>query len=106
MIDTATDGIIFAHLILLFTISINNATYPIALIHPYDTPIRNRLTRKDKDLEFFRVRAKPRSLAEFISLRSIIRGAPLAPVFDKEGDFVVMDSADPDLFLCILSLRN
>lgn len=96
-------GNIFARLILLFTITINATVYPIAFIHPYDAPLGTR-PRKDKDLNFLRVRSKPRSAAEFISARSIIRGAPLTPVFDKDGDFFVMDSIDPDLFLRVSKL--
>lgn len=104
MINTVT-GVIFARLILVFTAIVSNITYPVALIHPYDAPIRSQ-PRKDKDLGFLRVRSKLRSAAEFVSPRAIIRGVPLAPVFDKKGDFLVMDSIDADLFLRVLKLLN
>lgn len=105
MIDTV-DGNIFAHLILIFTITINDILYPIALIHPYDNAIVGARLQKDRDLGFLWVRAKPRSAAEFISARSIICSALLAPAFDKDNDFLVMDLIDPDLFLRVLELRR
>lgn len=105
MIDTV-DGNIFARLILLFTIIISNISYPIALIHPYDNALVGAQLHKDRDLGFLRVRSKPRSAAEFVSARSIIRGAPLAPAFDKDNEFLVMDSIDPDLFLRVLDMRR
>lgn len=104
MIDTV-HGVVFGRLLLLFTIMVQGAIYPIALIHPYDAPIGAR-KRKERDLDLFAIRAKPRSSAEFISARSIIRGAPLAPTFDSPDEYYVMDNIDPDMFLRVERLRQ
>lgn len=104
MVDTI-HGAIFARLLFLFTITIQGATYPIALIHPYDAAIGAR-KRKERDLDLYAIRAKPRSSAEFISARSIIRGVPLAPTFDSPDEYYVMDNIDPDMFLRMEELRQ
>src|ERR1700723_2624472 len=62
-----------AQLIHVFSIVVDKATYPVALIQPYDSPTGLR-RRKDKDLGFFRFRCKPRASSEFIPIHSIIRG--------------------------------
>lgn len=104
MVDTV-GGIVFGRLLFLFTITVQDATYPVALIHPYDAPIGAR-RRKERDLDLYAIRAKPHSSAEFISARSIIRGAPLAPTFDSPDEYYVIDNIDPDLFLRIQKLRQ
>ena len=55
----------------------------------------------DVDLGLYRVRAKPRKLAEFVFMESIIRGALLVNTFDSEhGDeHFVIDTIDTDMFL-------
>ncbi|KAJ7939882.1 hypothetical protein B0H13DRAFT_1586736, partial [Mycena leptocephala] len=47
---------------------------------------------------FYRLRARQRKSCQFISVHSIIRGALLAPDFDKTGDYLVADIVDSDLF--------
>ena len=91
-------GIIFARLIFIFTTEIEDMKYPWAFIQPYDSPIGG-LKDKEKDLELFRVRARPRGSAEFVDAHSIIRGALLVPTFEKEGDYFVFDVLDADFFL-------
>ncbi|KAJ6554445.1 hypothetical protein B0H19DRAFT_1294201 [Mycena capillaripes] len=98
-----TDKPIFAQLIYLFSCAVGDKSYPLALILPLDAPI-GRVTRKDKLLRFRRVRAKPRRQAEFISVRSIIRGAVLVADFDKLGDFLVFDVLDGDTSLRLKGL--
>ncbi|KDQ51821.1 hypothetical protein JAAARDRAFT_62330 [Jaapia argillacea MUCL 33604] len=99
------DQEIFGQLIYLFTCRVGDVDYPLALIQPLDAPIGNRL-RKDKDLRFTRVRAKPRSQSEFISVRSIIQGALLARDFDNYGDFLMMNVVDTDMFLRMKKLQQ
>jgi hypothetical protein len=101
----ANNGPFFARLMLLFTCRVANQTYPLALIQPYDMPIGIR-TRKDKDLRFWRIRAKPRSSSIFISCRSIIRGAMVVPDFGESGDYLVVDGVDTDMFLRMNALRK
>jgi hypothetical protein len=95
----------FAHLVLLFTSAIAGQTYPLALIQPYDAPIGYH-SCKDKDLQFWRVRAKPRFSTEFISVHSIIRGVLLVPDSEAPGDYLVVDGIDTDMFLHINAMRK
>ncbi|KAI0308427.1 hypothetical protein OF83DRAFT_1180860 [Amylostereum chailletii] len=62
--------------------------------------------RVDRDLGLLRVRAKPLVHSEFISVKSIVRGALLVEDFDKPGDYLVVDTTDGDMFLqCKALLR-
>ncbi|TFK46324.1 hypothetical protein OE88DRAFT_1715060 [Heliocybe sulcata] len=94
---------IFTRLVFVFTFKVGNTRYPVALIHPYDAPTGTCRT-KDRDLGFYRLRAKPRSAAEFVDVRTIIRGALLAQDFGKDGDYLVVDSIDTDMFLRMKSM--
>lgn len=95
----------FARILAMFTCTIADHTFPIALVHAYDTPIP-RIPKKDKDLGLFRVRASPRAKAEFVSIRTFIRGAVLVPDFSKEGDYFVFDLLDSDMFLRVRQLTE
>ncbi|KAJ3965203.1 hypothetical protein EV361DRAFT_671744, partial [Lentinula raphanica] len=89
---------IFAQLRYLFLITVADIAYPIALVQPYKV-IQARSTT-DKDLGLLRVR-KQRD-TEFISVRSIIRGAVLIPASDdplKIDEMLVWDALDGDMFL-------
>ncbi|KAI0739985.1 hypothetical protein C8Q80DRAFT_1222134 [Daedaleopsis nitida] len=98
LIQTA-GGQIFGRLLMMFTCIIGESTYPIALVHPYDASVGSTRSQKDKNLGFYRVRARTRSRAEFFSVHSIVRGALLVPDFGKDGDFFVDDLVDTDMFL-------
>ncbi|KAJ7265150.1 hypothetical protein C8J57DRAFT_1622209 [Mycena rebaudengoi] len=91
-------GTIFARLIYIFTCTVNNVVHPFALINTLDAGPGQR-SQRDKALGLHRVRAKPRRDSEFIPVRSIIRGALLAPDSDNPGDFFVVDLVDTDMFL-------
>ncbi|KAG0692246.1 hypothetical protein DFH29DRAFT_985855 [Suillus ampliporus] len=69
-------SIIIGRLVFVFECAVGNDLFPIALIHPFDAPTGLRL-RKDKQLNIFRVQAKPHARTEFFSVRSIVRGALL-----------------------------
>ncbi|KAG1801818.1 hypothetical protein EV424DRAFT_1474720 [Suillus variegatus] len=104
IVNTAT-SVFFARLLFLFTCNVNVASYRIALVRPYDTPIGRRL-QKDKHLKFWRVRSQPRETAsEFILAESIIRGVALAPDPTIAGDFLIMDTVDSDIFLRMKKMR-
>ncbi|KAJ6588426.1 hypothetical protein B0H19DRAFT_1099256 [Mycena capillaripes] len=91
-------GDIFVQLVYLFTVTIDKKKHGFALVQPLDAP-RGALSKRDKDLNFYRVKAKPRHASEFIPVRSIIRGALLVPDFSRPGDFLVVDLVDVDMWL-------
>ncbi|KAJ7263191.1 hypothetical protein B0H12DRAFT_1209494 [Mycena haematopus] len=97
LVKTAT-GTIFVRLAFIFACTIEDKTYPFALVQALDVGT-GRQSAKDKALSFYRIRERPRKECEFISVHSIIRGALLAPDFDKKGDFLVIDVVDGDMLL-------
>ncbi|KAG2101790.1 hypothetical protein BD769DRAFT_1697154 [Suillus cothurnatus] len=96
-------SIIIGRLVFVFECAVGNDLFPIALIHPFDAPTGLRL-RKDKQLNIFRVRAKPRVRTEFFSVRSIIRGALLVQD-DNSLDYLVVDTIDTDMFLRVRDMH-
>ncbi|KAG1749387.1 hypothetical protein EDD22DRAFT_981848 [Suillus occidentalis] len=94
--------VIFGRLLFLFECIVGDITLSLALIHPFDAPTGVRL-RKDKHLNIYRVRARPRAQAEFFSVRSIIRGALL--VLDGSTDYLVVDTVDSDMFIRVKELH-
>ncbi|KAF7353173.1 hypothetical protein MSAN_01504900 [Mycena sanguinolenta] len=92
---TAAD--IFVRLVFVFTCEIGGKVRPFALVQPLDVKTGPR-TNKDKTLGLHRVRQRERKKCEFISVHSIIRGALLAPDFDKKGDYFVVDVVDADMY--------
>ena len=108
IVDTV-GGNIFARLICVFAIWVGGVGYPIAFVLPFDTysgPAH--ICNKDKDLRLFRVRARSRTKAEFISVKSIIRGALLVQEFvqGRENEYLVMDVIDGDMFLRVQNMRQ
>ncbi|KAG1888882.1 uncharacterized protein F5891DRAFT_966100, partial [Suillus fuscotomentosus] len=100
------NGVILGRLVFLFQCAIGNDLFPLALIHPFDAPTGPRL-RQDKQLNLFRVRAQPRTKAEFFSVQSIIRGALL--VQDSGGnplDHFIVDTIDTDMFLRVREMHQ
>lgn len=89
---------IFGRLLFIFTFAVEDRKYPLALIQPYDghTGIRRQ---KDRDFGFYRVRRNTHLHSEIISVHSIIRGALLVDDFGKDGDFLIVDTIDGDMFL-------
>lgn len=96
---------LIARLVYLFSYSIGDADLHLAIIHPYDVGIGVRRWQ-DVDLGLWRVRAKPRSSSEIISVRSIIRGAALAKDPETDGDYFVIHTVDTDMFLRAKSLQS
>jgi hypothetical protein len=103
MVETE-DKPFFARLIYMFSCSIDGTDFPLALVHPYDVGVGVR-RRHDMDLGLWRVRAKPRSSSEIISIHSITRGAALANDPDTFGDYFVIHTIDADMFLRVKSLE-
>ncbi|KAG2122156.1 hypothetical protein BD769DRAFT_1629269 [Suillus cothurnatus] len=90
----------FGRLLMLFTCIVDGRTHPIALVHPYDAPV-GPCSLKDKHFQFWRVHERPRISSEFFSVRSIIRGAALTEDHNVPGDYLVIDTIDTDMFLCM-----
>ncbi|KAG6825021.1 hypothetical protein H0H92_005080, partial [Tricholoma furcatifolium] len=95
----------FARIITLFTCTVANQSYPLALIQPFAsvyTHLNRR--RKDTELRLLRFRANLRKDFEFISIHSIIRGAVMVPSGELEfangsRDYFLFDILDADMFL-------
>ncbi|KAG2116966.1 hypothetical protein DEU56DRAFT_874124 [Suillus clintonianus] len=104
MVKTA-DKPFFARLVYVFTCLIGGTDFPLALIHPYDVNIADTRRRRDDNIGLWRVRAKPRSSSEIISVRSIIRGAALANDPETAGDYFVIHTVDTDIFLRVKALQ-
>ena len=103
--QTANDQPLFARLLCVLKVSVLGDIYSVALVHKYDQriPARKR-PQKDADLSLLRVRARPRKLADFIFVDSIIRGAILAEDYGAEhrDERFVVDTIDTDMFLRLL----
>ncbi|KAF8433107.1 hypothetical protein L210DRAFT_860212, partial [Boletus edulis BED1] len=91
---------IFARLLMMFRYVLNGNQDPLdlTLVQPMDAPTGNQCVL-DHDLSFTRLRTRPAARSEFISLRSVIRGALLVPDFRHVGDFFLVDYVDGDWFL-------
>lgn len=100
IIDTEKKNI-FARLIFVFAIWIDDNPQILALIQPFDAYL-GPTRRKDEELGLWRVGMRPRSSSEFIFIKSIIRGAVLVEDLESEKDneYLVMDLIDQDMFLC------
>ena len=97
---------IFARLCFVFQCSVDGKQYSMALIHPYDAPPGTVNQRRDRELHFFKLCAKPRASSEFISVESIVRGALVAEDYGTKGHHLVVDVVDPDLWLHVKELRE
>ncbi|KAG1799640.1 hypothetical protein EV424DRAFT_1332400 [Suillus variegatus] len=104
MVNTANTPF-FARLVYMFSCLVGGTEFPLALIHPYDVGIANSRRRRDNDMGLWRVRAKPRSSSEIISVRSIVRGAALARNPETDGDYFVIHTVDTDMFLRVKALQ-
>ncbi|KAI0633772.1 hypothetical protein C8Q77DRAFT_1218049 [Trametes polyzona] len=92
-------------IITLFTCSVNDTLQPMALIHPYDRR-PGPVSKLDADLGFYRVYERARTRSEFISLKSVIRGALLVPDFSRKGEYLVHDLVDADMFFRIKEMKG
>ena len=76
----------------------------LALVHPFNAKILQReRPKKDRDLEFIRVRAHKRTESHFIFAESIVRGALVVKDYSKDrtnvDDRLAIDVVDSDMFL-------
>ncbi|KAF8896734.1 hypothetical protein CPB84DRAFT_1681981 [Gymnopilus junonius] len=109
LVDAGQGKHFFARLLYIFGIFVESEVQYLALILPFDVPIpRIEQPRGDQDLQFTRVRGRPRSKATFIHIESIVRGALLIPAHDSQeyGDeFLVFDQLDEDFWMRMKSLQ-
>ncbi|KAI6037084.1 hypothetical protein BKA83DRAFT_4040758, partial [Pisolithus microcarpus] len=96
---------IFGQLIFMFQCMVGEETFPLALVQLYDAPTWPRLT-KDIHLNLWRVHKQPRESAEFFSVQSIIHGALLCPDHTRISDYLVIDTIDIDMFLCLQTMHK
>ncbi|KAJ3509195.1 hypothetical protein NLJ89_g5347 [Agrocybe chaxingu] len=100
-------GPMFAQLVFLFTILVQQQPCPVALIRPFKREFGSaRIKRKDNDLELLRLRQVGVAEVRFIMAESIIRGAPIFPAFDIDKDSLVFDVVDPDMYLRVHKFRR
>ncbi|KAL4062014.1 hypothetical protein J3A83DRAFT_4364795 [Scleroderma citrinum] len=98
-------GHIFGQLVFLFKCTVSREEFPLALIQPYDAPIEQWLS-KDKHLNFWRVQEQPCTLTEFFLVQLIIHGALLYLDNSRPGNYLVVDTIDTDMFLCIQAMHQ
>ena len=96
------DGEIFAKLLFMFSIMLEEVCYPIIMVKPLDGEVI--VQDKDKDLGFYRL-CPGLMPAELFSGRDIIRGALVTTDREHAGEFFAVDT-DPDMFCRLNSLRS
>ncbi|KAG1876628.1 hypothetical protein DFJ58DRAFT_712860 [Suillus subalutaceus] len=90
----------FVKLILMFKCHLPDidGSFNFALVQPY-TAGTGAHRRIDRELKLTRVKAVPRANSTFVPLASVIRGAVLFPDRDHQGEFIIVDHIDSDMFL-------
>lgn len=97
---------IFAQLILIFTIKLDEKNYPIALVQAYEKPwsVPTTLHKKDKDLGFLCLQQHKENQMEFVWVQSIIQGAVIVPAYDDRNHSIVFDILDADMVLRVMDI--
>ncbi|KAI5982863.1 hypothetical protein EDD15DRAFT_2179828, partial [Pisolithus albus] len=93
------EKLIFVRLHFMFQYTVGTETLPLALVTSLDAPTGSRGRVADEKLRLKRLRSRPPSSSEIIPLRSIVRGALLAPDFKHSGDYFLVNYIDTDMFL-------
>ena len=97
---------IFAQLCFVFQCRVATSKYAMALIQPYDALPGTTHRRRDKALCFYRVWSQPRKSSEFISVESIVQRALLVQAYGSDGEFLVVDVVDADMWLQMKEIRS
>ncbi|KAJ7591879.1 hypothetical protein C8J56DRAFT_780963 [Mycena floridula] len=94
----------FGELVYMFSSIVDEKSYHLALIWPYEV-VKHR-SHKDRDLGLLRVCQRAGVTSEIISVDTVIRGAVAVSTGenDHHRDRFIMDLLDEDLFLCIKQL--
>lgn len=106
IVDTIKNGI-FACILYIFSIWIDDKPYSIALIQAFDV-YTGPIWHKDEELGLWHIGMKPRILSEFVFIGSIIQGSVLVQDFEdgRESEYIVMDLIDGDMFLWVKEMQN
>jgi hypothetical protein len=75
-----------------------DGSFDFALVQPYTAGTGSH-RRIDRELKLTRVKAIPRASSIFVPLASVIRGAVLFPDREHQGEFIIVDHLDSDMFL-------
>jgi hypothetical protein len=104
LIIETTEKPFFAQLLFLFACAVDSTLYPLALILPFDAHI-SVPTALDHHLQLHHVHSQSRAKAEFISVKSIIRGCVIVTDPTKPDHGVILDVLDTDMFLRVRSIK-
>lgn len=98
----------FAQLLLVFVCQVEEIKHEMAYIYSLDAPTGTLHQRRDRDLGFHRLRCRlvRSSACRFIPLNTIIRGALIIKDYGTEGDYLVIDSVDTDMWRRIKKMRE
>lgn len=96
------DGQIFAKLLFMFSIMLEDIPHPLIMVRPLDGEVM--IHEKDKDLGFYRL-CPGSEPTELFSAQDIVRGALVTIDNEHNGEFFVVDT-DPDMFCRLNSLRH
>lgn len=100
--NSIIDCTMFGRLLRLFSADVAGTTYSLALVRPLNyikQRQRDNLQRRDKELEFVRVKEEPLSRSIVCSIHSIIRGVVAVHDSRRHDEYIIMDTLDADLFL-------
>jgi hypothetical protein len=75
-----------------------DGSFDFALVQPYTAGTGSH-RRIDHELKLTHVKAIPRANSIFIPLASVICGAVLFPDHEHQGEFIIVDHIDSDMFL-------
>lgn len=75
LIQAHVDDYIFAQLLQIFSIQYKDRMHHLALILPMDNPVPLLNRGRDRDLQFTRVIARPRSSCVLVDVETVVRGA-------------------------------
>ncbi|KAG1728188.1 uncharacterized protein EDB91DRAFT_1239436 [Suillus paluster] len=100
LIQLTTERAIFVRLILMFKCEIPDVgAFQFTLVQPYTAGIVGGSRRIDQDLRLTQVKAVPRADLIIVPLKSFIRGALLSPDPQHQGEYLVVEHVDSDMFL-------
>ncbi|KZS99986.1 uncharacterized protein LAESUDRAFT_667143 [Laetiporus sulphureus 93-53] len=97
---------VFGRLLLLFTYTVDNVKYPLALVEPFNGQGQHGQWRlkQDIDVGFYHLYSNLHIPSEIFSIHSIIQGALIVPDFIKEVEYLIVGVVDADMFLCTKGL--
>jgi len=95
--------VVFGQIRLMFTFSLEGVVEDVqlALFHPFNAPLTNRMETQEHDKVFglTRLQARPESHSTIIPINSIIRSVLLVPVLRSQPqEYLVFHLLDQDLW--------